>query len=266
MNSFIKKFKKFFNSVNEDYVSEYAAECAYFTILSFIPFIIFFLTLVQYTNIDKETIFYIVKEVVPTTIYPIILDVINEMYSKSLGTISISAVIALWSSGKGFFSLCKGLRTIYNINYEKSSLFVRIEGTIYTFVLIFSIILFLLIVVFGNCIYNTFLYKIEGINNIISYILKIRIIFMIGIMFLVFLFLYKFILGNKVNIRNQVYGAVFSSVSWYFLSYFFSMYIYIFNSFTNTYGSLSIIILMMMWIYWCMYIILLGAEINVNIR
>jgi len=36
----------------------------------------------------------------------------------------------------------------------------------------------------------------------------------------------------------------------------------IFKGFTNMYGSFTTIILVMLWLYGCMYIILLGGEIN----
>lgn len=263
MQFIFKKLKSFSARINQHHISEYAAECAYFTILSFIPFIIFFLTLVQYTNIEKETIYFIIKELIPATFHPIVLGIINEIYTKSIGTISIVAIIvALWSAGKGFFSLCKGLRKIYNVKIYKNNFFTRVEGTIYTLIFIIAIILFLLIIVLGNRIHNLIAIKFKAISIITFYILKFRMFFFIGIMFIVFLLIYQFIPKHEMNIKDQICGACFSSAAWYIVSYFFSIYINIFEGFTNTYGSLTSIILIMMWIYSCMYIILLGGEIN----
>ena len=119
MKKIIENIDFIFNKLEEDNVSEYAAECAYFTILSFIPFIIFFLTLIQFTNIDKESIYFWIREVTPTAMQNMILGVIEEIYSKSIGTISIAAIFALWSASKGFFYLSKGLRKIYNFKEKK---------------------------------------------------------------------------------------------------------------------------------------------------
>ena len=49
---------------------------------------------------------------------------------------------------------------------------------------------------------------------------------------------------------------------WLLLSFFFSVYLDVFKGFTSMYGSLTTIILIMLWLYGCMYIILLGGEIN----
>lgn len=251
------------SKIEDDHVSEYAAECAYFTILSFIPFIIFFLTLIQFTTIDKETIFYWIRQVIPTTMEDVILGIIDEVYAKSVGTVSIAAIFALWSASKGFFYLSKGLRKIYNTEKSKPTAITRIEGLIYTLLFIIAIIIFLVIMLLGRRIHNLMLDNFKTISLITGNILKFRGIILVIIMFFVFLMIYRFIPRHKMKLKTQCYGALFSSVAWYVTSLIFSAYIDVFNGFTNTYGSLTSIILIMMWVYVCMYIILLGGEINI---
>lgn len=254
--------KKFFEKMQDDHISEYAAECAYFTIFSFIPFIIFFLTLIQFTTVDKENILYWVSQVVPTSMNDTFINIIQEVYSKSFGTISISAVLALWSSSQGFYYLSKGLRHIYGTKKQKTNIIIRIEGILYTLIFIISIIAFLLIMLLGERIHNIFDNRIEALSAIISYILKIRGFLLVIPMFIVFLFIYKFVPKHKLPMKTQVFGAGFSAIAWYVVSWFFSVYINLFQGFSNTYGSLTSIILIMMWVYVCMFIILIGAEIN----
>jgi len=67
---------------------------------------------------------------------------------------------------------------------------------------------------------------------------------------------------HKVSIKNQVYGAIFGAVALNIVSYVFSIYLDIFKGFSITYGSLTTLILVMMWTYACFYTIFLGAEIN----
>ena len=66
----------------------------------------------------------------------------------------------------------------------------------------------------------------------------------------------------KTTLRKQLPGAVFTACGWLLLSFFFSVYLDVFEGFTSMYGSLTTIILIMLWLYGCMYIILLGGEIN----
>ena len=46
------------------------------------------------------------------------------------------------------------------------------------------------------------------------------------------------------------------------MSYIFSKYLYIFKGFSLTYGSLTTLMLIMMWTYACFYTVFLGAEFN----
>lgn len=254
--------KKFFEKLQDDHISEYAAECAYFTILSFIPFLIFFLTLIQFTTVDKESIYYWVRQVIPVSMEDNIIGIVDEVYSKSFSTISISVLVALWSASKGFYYLSKGLRQIYGTKKSKIDIIVRIEGILYTVIFIISIIIFLLVMLLGERIHNIFDNKIEALSIVTSYILKIRTFLLIIPMFIVFLLIYKFIPRHKLPISSQIWGAAFSAVGWYIVSWFFSLYINLFQGFSNTYGSLTSIILIMMWVYVSMFIILIGAEIN----
>ena len=101
------------NNMKKDYVSESSAQCSYYTILSFIPFIILLITLIQYTGLAPQTLFNIISKIIPSSMNEIILGIVQEVYSKSIGTISISIIFVIWSAGKGLFALNKGLRIVY---------------------------------------------------------------------------------------------------------------------------------------------------------
>ena len=102
MKEIIVKGKSFFDKLKEDHISEFAAECAYYMILSLVPFIIFFLTLIQFTIIDKDFLVQLIGQIVPKSMEEFVSGIIDEVYSKSLGTVSISLVVALWSASRGF--------------------------------------------------------------------------------------------------------------------------------------------------------------------
>lgn len=261
----IKKYKNnikgIIKKIKEDNISEYAAEAAYFTIISFIPFVLFFITLIKFTNIDKDTIFTVLNEIIPFNISNILLNIIEEVFSKYTSNLSFSLLIIIWSSGKGFFSLSKGIKKIYKVNI-KNNFILRIAGSIYTIILVISIMLFLFLLLLGKTIYISIMKKYYQISFIISFIYRFRIIFWIFLMTIIFYFLYKIIgIKNEKKI-SHIYGAVFGAIIWQILSYFISIYMEISNNFSYVYGSLSSLVLIMLWCYFCMYIILIGAEIN----
>ena len=62
---------------------------------------------------------------------------------------------------------------------------------------------------------------------------------------------------------DQLPGAMFTAVGWLVISWIFSVYLDIFKGFSSMYGSFTTIILIMLWMYFCMYCILLGGEMNI---
>lgn len=65
-----------------------------------------------------------------------------------------------------------------------------------------------------------------------------------------------------MKVKKHIPGAIFTAIGWYIITKFFSYYVDIFTGFTNMYGSLSTLILIMMWVYSCIKLIFLGAEFN----
>ena len=74
---------------------------------------------------------------------------------------------------------------------------------------------------------------------------------------------YKGYAGRKVKFFSQLTGAFFSAVGWFLYSRFFEFYIENFANYSYIYGSLTALIIVMLWLYSCMEILLVGAGINV---
>ena len=79
--------------------------------------------------------------------------------------------------------------------------------------------------------------------------------------FLVNLYFFTVLPNDKLTIKSQIPGAVLVSIIWYLFSTFFSIYINYFNAY-SMYGSLSVVIIILFWLYACMYILFLGGEFN----
>ena len=62
---------------------------------------------------------YIIEGIIPGEVLnEAVISIVKEVQSKSVGTITISAIITLWSAGRGFFALCKGLSNSYKVETE----------------------------------------------------------------------------------------------------------------------------------------------------
>ena len=266
MKEFLKKAGKGINrllvSDADDHTGAYAAMSAFFFVLSLIPIILLLLTLVRYTPLTKVDIMSAVANVVPDSITPAILAIVNQVYNQSAAVIPITILVAMWSAGRGVLAVTAGLNCIYKSQETRNYLYLRIRATFYTVAFLVMIVVTLVVLGFGNSI-SLFVEKhIPIASYITKFLIEIRTVAMSFGLMVFSLCIYKFLPNRKDRLLSQLPGAVFTAVGWLFTSFLVSKYMEIFKGFENMYGSLTTIVLIMLWLYFSMYIMLLGGKVN----
>jgi membrane protein len=266
--SLIHNIKTFLKKIKNDYVSAFSAQAAFFIIISFFPFIMFLLTLIQYLPITQSSLLEIGTSIVPQALKSYVVSLIQEIYSNASGTIiSITVISALWSASRGFLAITKGLNSVYDINETRNFIKLRITSTLYTLVFAFMLIATLGFLVFGNRLFIWIENKFPLLSEFALVIISVRTIVGLLLIFLFFIILYLFIPNRKSNFLSELPGAIITSVGWISFSYLYSFYIdNVFNSSNNMYGSLTAVVLLMLWLYACMYLMFIGAEVNVFLQ
>ena len=256
MKKFIKIMTGFMNRMAQDHVSAFAAQAAFFILMSFVPFLMLLLPLVTYVSITKDMVVEILLQIMPDAgdFRSFLFSIIQEVYDKSTAIVPISAVFTLWSAGKGLQGLTNGVNAIYHVKETRNYVVTRIRSALYTLIFILAVISSLILLVFGN--------SIQTLAKVTAYIIGMRTAVSLVVLALIFLMIYKFLPNRKTSFRSQIPGAVVSAVAWSLFSLGFSVYLDYYDGFSNMYGSLTTIILVLLWLYFCMYIVLIGAEIN----
>ena len=252
----------FMKRMQEDHIGAYAAQSAYFLIMSFIPFVLVLTAMVQYTPLTYKVVRQAIIGFVPDNLQEFVLKIIAEVFTKSVAVLPISGIFALWSSGKGMMSLIAGLNTIYHVKETRNWLINRIYSVLYMFLFAIALIISLLMLVMGNRIHSLLVVRMPLLGRMMGRILNAKTFLVFVVLFLVFLVLYRYLPNRKASLKRQVPGAFIIAVAWSLFSYFFSLYFTFFPNFSNMYGSLSALIMVMLWLYVCMNLLLYGAEIN----
>lgn len=258
----IKMIFGFVDAMQDDHVGAYAAQSAYFIMLSFFPFTILLVTLIQYTSITAQDVYHAAQMVFPESMDNFILGLIEEVYSKTALTVSLSAIVTAWSAGKGFLALMRGMNTIYNVEERRNYFVLRLRSALYTVAFVVAVILSLVVLVFGNSLHEAAVQYVPLLAVITGVIVRFKGILAIGFLSVVFVILYRFVPNRRARLISQAPGGIFSAVCWYLFSIGFSVYVEYSPGLSNMYGSLTTVVLVMLWLYFCMYIILIGAEIN----
>lgn len=260
--SIIKLLTGFMKRVSGDHVGAYATQSAYFLILSFIPCVLFLTTLVRYTPLTYNVVRDAIIAFIPENLQSFVLGIVVDVYRRSTAIVPLSALVALWSAGKGLQSIINGLNTIYHVKETRNWLLTRIYAVFYTLSLVIALVVSLLMLVLGNEIQKALFRYVPFLGRIMARILGARAFLVFGVLFFVFLLLYKVLPNRKATFKSQIPGALITAVAWSIFSYGFSFYFEIFPGFSNMYGNLATIIMVMLWLYFCMNLLLYGAEIN----
>ena len=258
----ILKIKKIAETFQEHRLNASAAHAAFFIILSFIPCIILLFSLLQFISIERLDVIGGIQVLIPPEIQPLFSRIVKDAYNNKISIVSFSALAMVWSAGRGMMALTQGLQWIYGIRETRHYFQVRIRAAFYTVVLLLSIIAFLLVWVFGNGLLNLISLRYPIAEYVIHVIVDVKNIVLLLFATVIFAFIYRFMPGNRMEIESHLPGAVISALGWFGFSYVFSIYVNDSSKLSSMYGSLTAVIIFMLWMYFGMYITLIGAEFN----
>lgn len=195
--SIVKLLTGFMNRVSGDHVGAYATQSAYFLILSFIPCILFLTTLVRYTPLTYNVVRDAIIAFIPENLQSFVLGIVVDVYKRSTAIVPLSALVALWSAGKGLQSIINGLNTIYHVKETRNWLLTRIYAVFYTLCLVIALVVSLLMLVLGNEIQKALSRYLPFLAKLMGKILGARAFLVFGFCFLYFCCYIKFCRTGK---------------------------------------------------------------------
>lgn len=264
--SWVKKayllVKRFTRKLRHDDISAYASSIAFFLFLSIIPLLFLICFLLPYTPFSEADLMIACMNLVPKQMNPWIIGLIGQVYNKPKGVLPITFFITIWSAGKGMLALMRALNRINDVIEERGYLKLRIISSFYTIVILIVLIVTFVLGVFGRNILKWLVENTVGIMELRSELISlVSFLVMIAVSVIAFSGIYTYIPNKKLFFRKQIPGAVFVAAAWSIFTFGFSIYIEYFSGFT-AYGTLGTIVLFLLWLYFCCYIMLIGAVIN----
>ena len=242
-------------------IGAYAASIAFFFFLSVVPMLMVVCMVIPYTPLTEENLVEAITDMTPDVVDPLVEGLISDVYDKSAGILSVAVIATLWSAAKGVMALMRGLNAVNGVDEKRNYFVIRGISCLYTVVMLIVLILSLFLNVFGNQLVNLALYRIPALKKFVIFIMNFRFLVVWAVLTLLFAAVYTYMPDEKLEFKEQIPGATFSAVVWNIFSWGFSIYVNYSNSF-SIYGSLTIITIILIWMYFCMYIIMIGAYLN----
>ena len=242
-------------------IAAFAGSCAYFFVISIVPLLILISSTLPYTAVTEADLIKALSDITPDFADAIILRLIDEAYEQSVAVFSISALATIWSGALGMMSIIRGLNCIYDVEERRNYFHLRFIAALYTLAMIAILLVMLLIMVFERVVRNVAVSHFPSIMFVISLSSYLKFLVVIAVSTFFFALIYTFVPSAKMTFVYQLPGAIFSAVVWYLFSWLFSIYVNM-SGYFSIYGSIATPLIMMIWLYFCISIFLIGAFIN----
>lgn len=251
----------FNKQIGKDNISVYAASAAFFLFLSLFPMLLLICMILPYTSLTEADLMHIVTQITPDSMDVFVMNQISYLYDKSPGALSVAALVTVWSAAKGVLALMRGLNAVNGLTEDRNYIVLRLWACLYTVIILAATVCSMLIMVFGNVLVSMILTHFPKTEWFFELTMHFRFLFVWAVLTFIFSVLYTWIPNKKMKWSYQLPGAASSAVAWSVFSWGFSIYVDYFSP-TSVYGSLTTIVVIMLWLYFCMYIVLIGANMN----
>ena len=263
----LSDYVKYYIRKLSDYrIFTYAASASFFIITALLPLIMLTLSIISFTPLAAQDFLDMVANILPESFRSMFYYLADDMIDTGFTALSVSVVVLLWSASKSVLGLMDGLNAIAKVDDYRNYFLKRAVCIVYMLFFIIGLIITLGLQVFSRVFSQMLLVKLKGKSQRLASILSVIMNFHQPVIFLVttliLVLIYTFFPNKKMRLLMQIPGAVFASFTWLLFSDIYSFYVENFSSYSMVYGSIGVAILAMIWLYFCISFVFIGAVFN----
>ena len=245
-------------------VSRSAAELAYFLLLTFFPILICISAFVSKLNLEMSALLEEASYVLPQEVLAIFQDYLHYIDTHQSDAMLVAGVFmsALFAS-----AAVRGLMNIMHEIYGRATfqgLRQLIASLIFAVLLLITIYLSITVVVTGNWFFHMLsqLLRLENLVAQVSTWQWCKYLLLTALVFLFILLLYRFATPLDKPRPPVIPGSLVAAVALTAASMVFSYFMENSTKYSLVYGSLTSMIILLVWLYLCGNILIVGSLIN----
>ena len=262
----------FLQKMSSDALLERANGVAFSFTMAIFPAIIFLFTLVPYIQdffpeVNNDVIIGFLEDILPTNLYATAETTIRDIISRPRGgLLSVGFVLALILSTNGMTALMTAFNSCYKTVETRGWFKMRLIAAGLIFVLGVSFLVSIALTVVGQQFLNDSEIKSLVEENIpVDLVIVLRFLFLYIIFQITISFIYYFAPAVHERWHFLSVGSVFSSLAIILASFGFSFYVNNFGTYNKLYGSIGVLLVLMLWLFIISLILLVGFEMNAAI-
>ncbi|MCD8076817.1 MAG: YihY/virulence factor BrkB family protein, partial [Lachnospiraceae bacterium] len=225
-------------------------------------------SLIQFFIPDEQLdVMNTIIALMPGTLGDMLGQLAGELFnSPAVSMISLAALISLWAASRGIMGLENGFHVVYHVTERENYLVRRLRCLLYTFIFLLAIILALGLLVLRRTISSLLSENHTILYRVFRFLFAFRFLLAVVVFVVAFSLAYRYLSGVRCTFLEALPGVLVSTIGWIVFSFFFSIYVTFFSRYTSLYGTMGALLLLFLWLYACVLILLVGAEVNVYLR
>lgn len=248
-------------------VSRSAAELAYFLILSFFPALICINAVIGTLRLDVAGLLREAELIVPQEALTVLTEYVgyittNQSHALLLGGI----MMMLFSASAAMRSLMNVMDDIYG-RKSYTGLWQFVASVAFSILFLLTIYLSLAVVLTGSWFFHLLEDLLQNIPRLQNVVLPwdwqwLRFLILFCLVLVFVMLLYRATAPREKPAAPLFTGALLASAALVLASILFSWFIGLSSRYSLVYGSLASVIILMVWLYLCGNIVILGNCVN----
>lgn len=261
--TFIKKVKE---QMNHRQIKALPEQIAFNLIMAIVPLLVVIVQLGTYLSLNTDLVKYLITAYAPQEVQQLLLYLFDTTSDPQSGTLFVllTAISFFWLISKGFYGISTAANTTYQVPLMKFAYLERIFSFMMLCFMILLLVVAIILALFGQAIISLVFHllniQVDSYMIILLNTLRSTISFISYFSFFVLLFYLAPTI--KIKIHEIIPGALVTAVGWSVASIGFSFYVNYIANYNKFYGSLSVIIILLFWLYILGYTIMIGLQVN----
>ncbi len=259
----VKTFlKKVYEIIKRPEMRILPGQLAFFIVVSLIPLIALVATIASKLGLSIEVLSDVLAGAVPSSVIDLLASI--TMTEDLNFNIIIFFIAGFLLASNGLYSIINTSNQIYRID-QKSEISRRLKAIVMTVILVLLLLFIVIMPILGDLILNMITSNIanQQVINIINNIYRIcSYPIMLFLIYFNIKLLYTMAPDTRIDHHSVVPGAVFTTIMWFLSSKIYAFYVEYFSNYNQFYGSISNLLVLLMWVYIISYIFTLGISFN----
>lgn len=242
-----------------------AAVLAFYLTLAIFPATIALLAVTPYLPIARvdQALMDLMHEALPTSADDMFAGVVQQVTGERRGgLLTLGVAAAYWSASNGMYAIMRQLNVAFDVKERRP--FLRARGTALLLSLLFGVLVLagFSLIVLGGVIQSWIGDRLGFSPVLLDFFIVFRWIVIVLALLLAISATYYLAPNRKEPFRLVTPGSAAATLLLIVASYGFSLYTSHFGNYSNVYGSIGAMVLLMLWLYIAGLVVLAGAEID----